>query len=127
MVDDVVIIEGHLYAHYVQGYEGTFDCAVLDYQHHISNCKNYDHMYFLKDGDYLTILTAKKELIWEGEIKFVRPGVFDGFFSSTPRLHKVWLELKQKGVDHQLWINWFWEHPPLHAVLKRRVSDELDK
>lgn len=91
--------------------------------YHISNCKDYDHLCFLKDGDYLTILTAEKELIWEGEIKFVKPNIIDALFPSAPLLQKVWVSTKQKGVNHRTWINWFWEDPPLHAVLKRRVSD----
>ena len=41
MVDEIIIIEGYLIPHNVQGYEGTFDCAVMDYQHHISIRDNH--------------------------------------------------------------------------------------
>ena|SRR3989338_5750346 len=69
---------------------------------------DYEGLWVLKDGDYLTIYDKcnPNQIVWDGKIKLHNYPAF------TESAHGMWIHSDQKGVNRITWSRWFLEEYP---------------
>lgn len=98
---------GTLEAYWEQGWEGRIEYA-------FAPDVRLPHPLFLAQGDHLTIWSAQGAVLWQGDIDFVSVRWWD---RRPPDPIQVWAYTKQRGVRYADWLLWFWQRPPLRAML----------
>ncbi len=95
---------------------GNF-CKKGDHEEEIGDYSDRDGLHILKNGDHLAVYSKviRKGIIWSGivDIDLISTEV-QGLFIRVP--------FDQKGVERELWEEWFWERHP--ATLTRLHSQK---
>ncbi|MBN8658538.1 MAG: hypothetical protein J0M11_22575 [Anaerolineae bacterium] len=102
---------GKLEAYYEQGWEGMIVFSFMP-----DDGKGLNDLIPLQNGYLLTIYSENEEMLWSGEIHFVKRGFFDKHKLKA----EIWSDSKQKGVSYADWMDWFWRKPPLKATLEMK-------
>jgi len=103
---EMVAIRGELVAYWEQGWEGRITFAF--------QADDSTKLYFLKNGDRLSIYAEDGTTLWSGQIHWVRRRFWDRHQLDVG----IWSYLKQKGIPYGHWLDWFWRKPPLKASLE---------
>ncbi|MCA9917259.1 MAG: hypothetical protein KC445_04870 [Anaerolineales bacterium] len=101
-------LRGKLVAYWEQGWEGRIAFAFQP--------EDAKLPYFLQSGDHLAIFAEDGDVLWSGEIRWVRRR----FWERHQLDAGIWATHKQQGIAYGQWLAWFWHQPPLVASLEAK-------
>ena len=88
--------------------------------------KGYDGLHTLQDGDLLTVFndTAKKDILWQGEVKLEFKRNWRSF--ENPKYPEIgqqeiggwWVHGFQEGLDPEKWAQMFFDAKPATVTAK---------